>query len=131
MQKGAIVYAATASVVTGVALAYAACADSNAPSANRRWEASLAKSGSESKVKSISVLPSTATVMAGSTVRLTATANPPGSAATLTWSSSNSAIATISPSGVVAGVAVGSASIRVSAGGKTGMATVNVLRPPL
>src|SRR5689334_12376870 len=78
MQKGAIVYAATASVVTGVALAYAACADSNAPSANRRWEASLAKGGSEIKVKSLSVLPSTATVMAGSTVRLTATANPPG-----------------------------------------------------
>ena len=130
MQKRTIVYVATAAAVAGVAFTFVACSDTSAPPANDTLAPSLAKGGSTNKVKSISVSPSSATVAAGSTVQLTATANPPGSATTFTWSSSNSAVATVSTSGLVTGVGAGTASIRASAGGKTGTSTVTVPAPP-
>ena len=58
------------------------------------------------------------------------TANPPGSATTFTWSSSNNAAATVSPSGLVTGVAAGTATISASANGKTGTSTVTVPASP-
>ena len=130
MQRRTIAYIATAAVVAAVAFAFAACSDTSAPPASDTLAASLAKGGSANRVKSISVSPSSATVEAGSTIQLTATANPPGSATTFTWSSSNAAVATVSAAGLVTGVAAGTASIRASAGGKTGTSTVTVPAPP-
>ena len=126
MQRRTIVYVATATVVTAVAFVFAACSDVSAPPANDTLAPSFAKGGSGRKVKSISVSPASATVAAGATVQLTATANPPGAATTFTWSSSNNAVATVSTSGRVTGVAAGAATISASAGGKTGRSTITV-----
>lgn len=60
---------------------------------------------------SVSLDKSTATVAAGSTVSLTATTIPSGE--TVTWSSDNTSVATVS-SGTVTGVAAGSATITAS-----------------
>ena len=130
MQRRTVVYVATAAVAVGVAFAFVACSDPIAPPATDTLGASLAKGGSANKVKSISVSPSSATVEVGSTAQLTATANPPNSATTFTWGSSNNAVATVSTSGLVTGVAAGTATISASAGGKTGTATITVPAPP-
>ena len=126
MQRRTIVYAGAAAIAASVALA--ACSDTSAPPASDTLAPSFAKGGSPNKVKSISVSPSSATVAAGTTVRLTATANPPGSATTIIWSSSNNAVATVS-SGIVTGVAAGVATISASAGGKSGTSSITVSAP--
>jgi acid phosphatase type 7 len=123
-------YVATAAIVASVAFAFAACSDPSAPVGSDTLAPSLAKGGAAKSVKSVSVSPSSATVAVGSTVQLTATANPPGSAATFTWSSSNNAAATVSPSGLVTGVAAGTVTISASANGKTGTSTVTVPASP-
>ena len=128
MQRRTIVYVATAVVAAGGA--FAACSDPSAPPANDTLAASLAKGAPANKLKSISVSPSSATVAVGSTQQLVATANPPGSATSFTWSSSDNAVATVSTSGLVTGVAAGTATISASAGGKTGRATITVPAPP-
>ena len=130
MQRRTVVYLTTAAVAAGVAFAFVACSEPSAPPANDTLGASLAKGGSANRVKSISVSPSSATVDVGSMVQLTATANPPGSAATFSWSSSNNAVATVSTSGLVTSIAAGTATISASAGGKTGRATITVPAPP-
>ncbi len=72
----------------------------------------------EVPIASIALNPATATVTAGATVTLAATVlDAKGNTLTgrtLTWSSSNSAVATVSQSGVVSGVTAGSATITVS-----------------
>ena len=128
MQRRTIVYAGAAAIAASVALAFAACSDTSAPPASDTLAPSLAKGGSANKVKSISVSPSSATVAAGTTVRLTATATPPGSATTFIWRSSNDAVATVS-SGIVTGVAAGVATISASAGGKSGSSSITVSTP--
>jgi len=47
----------------------------------------------------------------------------------VTWSSSNTAIATVNAAGVVTGVTAGSATITATSSGKTGTATVSVTAP--
>ncbi|HEX6052448.1 MAG TPA: Ig-like domain-containing protein [Gemmatimonadaceae bacterium] len=91
---------------------------------------SLAKGGNPNKVKSISVSPSSATREVGQTVQLTATANPPSSATTFAWGSSNNGVASVGSTGLVTAVSAGTATITASAGGKTGRATVTVTAPP-
>src|SRR4029079_18113842 len=81
-------------------------------------------------VKSVSVTPPSATVAIGSTTQLTATANPTGSATTFVWASSNPAVATVSSTGLVKGVATGTASITATAGEKTGTSLITVPAPP-
>ncbi len=63
----------------------------------------------------------TASVIIGSTVTITATSNN-----TVTWSSSDTAIATVSATGVVTGVKAGTATITAKAGAKTVTCTVTV-----
>ena len=46
---------------------------------------------------------------------------------TITWSSDNTAVATVSVSGVVTAVAAGSAQIRATSGGQTGSAALTVI----
>lgn len=81
-------------------------------------------------VKSVSVAPSSASIDVGGTVQLTATASPPKSAATFSWSSSNAAVATVSSNGLVTGVGAGTATIGATAGGVTGTSAITVTAAP-
>jgi len=87
---------------------------------------SFAKGGGGPKLKSITVSPSSASITAGQTIQLTATASPPNTATTFTWASANSAVATVSTSGLVTAVAQGTTSITASSGGVTGSSTITV-----
>ena len=80
-------------------------------------------------VTGVSVSPTTATIETGSTQQLTATVAP--STATnqnVTWSSSNTSVATVSSTGLVTGVSTGSATITATTadGGYTATCTVTV-----
>jgi acid phosphatase type 7 len=112
------------------AAAFAACSDSVTPPAPDSLSPMFAKGGPPKNVKSVSIVPSSSTIAAGGTVQLVATANPSGSATSFTWASSNTAVATVSTSGLVTGVAAGSASVTATAGGKTGTSTIIVQSAP-
>ena len=81
-------------------------------------------------VASVSVTPSTAGVLVGQTVQLTATPRDAGGAPltgrTVTWTSSNLGIATVSSSGLVTGVGAGVATITAASETVQGVATVTV-----
>lgn len=88
----------------------------------------------QSTIESITVSPSLSNIGIGGTVALTATPiNVNGATVlvsdeTVTWSSSNSSVASVSSTGVVTGIAAGTTTIRFteSESGVTGVATVNV-----
>ncbi|MEJ7809989.1 MAG: Ig-like domain-containing protein [Gemmatimonadaceae bacterium] len=92
--------------------------------------APLFESASLKKVNSVTVSPASATLAAGATVQLSATTSPPNAATTFSWASTNSSVATVSSSGLVTGVAGGSATITASAGGKTGSSAITVTGAP-
>ena len=80
-------------------------------------------------VASVSVTPATASIAVAATRQLTASALPSGAAQNVTWSSSAPSIATVSSSGLVTGVAEGSAVITatsVSDPTKTATSTITV-----
>jgi len=82
-------------------------------------------------VASVTVTPATASVPTGGTVQLTATPKDangnPLSGRTITWQSSNSAIASVNGSGLVTGVASGGpATITATSEGQSGSAAVTV-----
>ena len=121
--------------LAGVAFAFVACSDTQTlPTPPDTMRPSFAKGGGggggATKVRSISVSPSSAIVAQEATLQFTATANPPGSATTFAWSSTNTGVATVSSTGLVTGVGAGTASIRATAGGKTGTASITVPAPP-
>ena len=83
----------------------------------------------------VTVSPASASVTVGDTTRLTATVkdangnvvtNP-----TVTWSTSNASVATVSSSGLVTGVDSGKVTITASANGGSGTATVTVVLAPV
>jgi hypothetical protein len=82
------------------------------------------------RVLSVTVTPATATIEVGQQVALTAQVQVTGNASTaVTWSSSNTAVATVDANGVVRGVAPGQAVIRatsVADNTKFGQATITV-----
>jgi acid phosphatase type 7 len=84
-------------------------------------------------VASVTVTPSPASVQQGFTVQLTATPRDangnPLSGRTVSWSSSNTAAATVNGSGLVTGVAVGSATITATSEGQNGTAAITVTPP--
>lgn len=83
-------------------------------------------------VATVTVSPPTAQVEAGLTTQLTASAqDSKGNSLSnpVTWSSSATTIASVSSSGLVTGVAAGSATITAAAGGKQGSATITVVPP--
>ncbi|HTA74824.1 MAG TPA: Ig-like domain-containing protein [Gemmatimonadaceae bacterium] len=85
---------------------------------------------SPASVASVTVSPATASITAGKTVQLTATlkdsvGNVLGGR-TVTWSSSNPSVATVSSNGVVTGVAAGTATISAASGGQQGSAQITV-----
>jgi hypothetical protein len=81
-------------------------------------------------VVSVSVASPTAPILVGATTTLVATAKDASgnavSGATITWTSSSDAIATVSATGVVTGVSAGTATITATSNGKTGTAAVTV-----
>jgi len=81
-------------------------------------------------VNSIAVSPSSGSVVAGSTLRLSAKATDVAgntvTTATFTWTSSATSIATVSSTGLVTGVAAGSANITAASSGKSKAAAVTV-----
>ena len=80
-------------------------------------------------VASVTVTPSTATVTTGGTVQHTATlkdANGNPVSGTVAWSSGNASVATVTGSGLVNGVAAGTATITAASGGHSGTAAITV-----
>jgi hypothetical protein len=81
-------------------------------------------------VASVSVSPASASVTTGQTVQLTATPRDANGTAlagrVVTWSSGNTAAATVNGSGLVTGVAAGSATITATSEGKGGTAPITV-----
>ena len=86
-------------------------------------------------VASLAVSPTSATIAQGISAALTATPKDAGgnplSGRTVTWSSDNAAAATVNGSGLVTGVAAGSATITASCEGKTGTAAITVSTVPV
>jgi 3-hydroxybutyryl-CoA dehydrogenase len=84
-------------------------------------------------IGSVTVSPSTATLFPGTTAQLAAApADGQGSRVffrPVAWSSDKPSVATVSGSGLVTAVALGSATITASAGGKSGTATITVVAP--
>jgi hypothetical protein len=82
----------------------------------------------------ISVTPSTASVVTTKTVNLVAsvvdTNGKQVTSPSVTWSSDKPSIATVSQAGVVTGVAAGTAKITASSGGVSASATITVTPPP-
>src|SRR6266480_1361381 len=86
-------------------------------------------------VATVDLTPATATVQAGQTVQLTATPKDSNgnalSGRTVTWTSSNNSVATVSTSGLVSGVTPGSATITATSEGKSGTASITVTDIPV
>lgn len=83
-------------------------------------------------VATVTVSPMSGTVDMGATLQFTASPkNSAGSAvsSTVTWTSGTTAVAMVDASGLVTGVAAGSAVVTASAGGRSGAATVTVVDP--
>ncbi|HEX8531772.1 MAG TPA: Ig-like domain-containing protein, partial [Cytophagales bacterium] len=84
-------------------------------------------------VTGVSVSPTSASVAVNGTQQLTATVSPTNATnKTVSWSSGNTAVATVSSTGLVTGVAAGTATITVTTqdGAKTASATVTVTAAP-
>lgn len=86
-------------------------------------------------VTSVSVSPSSTSVSSGGTTPLTATVRDQNNVIltgrVVTWTSSNPAIATVSPAGVVSGVTTGGpVTITATSDGQAGVATVTVTSGP-
>ncbi|MBS7230281.1 Ig-like domain-containing protein [Flavobacterium psychroterrae] len=80
-------------------------------------------------VASVSVSPTTASLYAGNTQQLSATIAPANATnKTVTWSSNNTAVATVNSSGLVSAVSAGTATITATTqdGNKTATATITV-----
>src|SRR6266566_273949 len=79
-------------------------------------------------VNSVTVSPAPASVPQGQTVQLTATPKDangtPLAGRAVTWSSSNTSVATVSSSGLVSGVVAGSATITATSEGQSGSSAV-------
>src|SRR5205814_9304094 len=94
---------------------------------------SITESSVPVPVSSVTVSPASASVSAGQTVQLTATPKDangnPLSGRVVSWASSNTSAATVNGSGLVTGVAAGSATITATSEGQTGTAAITVTGP--
>ncbi|HMC68775.1 MAG TPA: Ig-like domain-containing protein, partial [Mycobacteriales bacterium] len=122
--------------VSGAGLVTAAAAGSAAITATSEGQsgtASVSVTAVPVSVASVTVSPATASVQAGQTFQLTATPKDANGSAlsgrTVTWTSSNGGVATVSGTGLVSGVAAGSATITAMSEGQSGSATIAVTAP--
>lgn len=118
-------------VVTGVA---AGAATITATSSGKTGTSSITVTAATPVVTTVTVAPTSASVVAGATTSLTATVKDQSgnvmSGQTVTWTTSNGAAATVNSSGVVSGVAAGSATITATSSGKTGTSAITVTAAP-
>src|SRR5205809_649327 len=86
-------------------------------------------------VASVAVSPTTASVAVGQTQQLSATpkdaSGNPLTGRTVSWSSGNTAVATVSASGLVTGVGAGAATITAASEGQSGTAAITVTSVPV
>src|SRR6266480_3581983 len=91
--------------------------------------------GPPAAVVSVDLTPPSATVQVGQTVQLTAIPRDANGNAlsdrTVTWTSSNTSAAIVSPTGLVTGVVAGSAAITATSEGKSGTASITVTNVPV
>lgn len=102
--------------------------------ASEGHQATLPVTVSPVPVASVTVTPNPAAVTVGQTIALTATPRDAGGAAltgrVVSWSTDKPSIATVNPAtGVVTGVAVGSATITATSEGRTGTSSLTVNAP--
>ncbi len=85
-------------------------------------------------VATVTVSPASATVFAGAAVQLTATpkdaSGNPLAGRSVSWTSGNAAVATVSGTGLVTGVVAGSATITATSEGISGNSAITVIVPP-
>ncbi|MFL5500183.1 MAG: Ig domain-containing protein [Gemmatimonadaceae bacterium] len=132
--NGAAATVSSSGVVTGVA---AGSATITASCAGKSGTASIAVTASPPPppvVTTVTVAPSTASINVAATVNLSATVKDAQgnvmTGQTITWSSSNTSIASVSTGGVVTGVAQGSATITATCAGKSGTSAITVTAVP-
>src|SRR5437667_8332572 len=99
-------------------------------------EATAPSAAGPVSVASVAVAPATATVPVGQTVQLTATTKDANGTVltgrTVTWATSNAALATVSGTGLVTGVAEGGpVAITATSEGQSGTAAVTVSPVPV
>jgi uncharacterized protein YjdB len=86
-------------------------------------------------VASVAVTPATASMAVGQSVQLTATPKDalgnPLSGRTVTWATTNAAVATVNGSGLVSGVAAGGATITATSEGQAGGSAITVTVVPV
>lgn len=124
-------FAAVIVATTAAALLAVACYEKKnptAPTGGDSIDIETQQASAGAKIKSVNVQPASASVSAGQTVQLTATTSPPG--ATVVWATSNQAVATVSQTGLVTGVAAGTATITASAGGRSASSAITVTGAP-
>ena len=81
-------------------------------------------------VSSVSISVTAKEIVIGETLQLSATVSPSNATdKTITWSTSSSTVATVSPTGLVTGKAEGTADIKATAGGKSSTCKVTVKKP--
>jgi uncharacterized protein YjdB len=121
---------ASTGVVTGVA---AGSATITATSSGLSGSAAITISAAPPVVTTVTIAPVSASIATGATTTLQATVKDQnGNTMTgqvVTWSTNNSAVATVSSSGVVTGVAAGSATITATSAGKSGTSSIAVSAP--
>jgi len=78
-------------------------------------------------IASVGVSPNTATILVGQSVVLAATVD---AGQTVSWTSSNTAVATVDSTRSVVGVALGLATITATSAGKSAHPTIVVVAPP-
>jgi uncharacterized protein YjdB len=119
-------------LVTAVA---AGSATITATSEGKSGTAAITATQTPAPVASVNVSPASPSVTAGQTVQLAATPRDANgntlSGRVVTWTSSNYAVATVSGSGLVSGVAAGSATITATSEGKSGTSTATVTPAPV
>ncbi len=117
--------AATLALFSAVVAAITCTEPSSSPSRADALTIPAAKQQGGPKIRSVQVAPSSASVAIGASAQLTASTSP-ATATSFVWTSSNSAVATVSQTGLVTGVAPGTTTVSASAGGKTGTSAITV-----
>jgi galactose oxidase-like protein/Big-like domain-containing protein len=91
---------------------------------------SVTVSSSSEPVASVEVTPASASIVIGGTIQLTATpkdaAGQPLAGRTITWTTDNGTVATVSTSGLVTGQSAGGATITATSEGKSGSSSITV-----
>jgi alpha-tubulin suppressor-like RCC1 family protein len=123
MRNRAKLSVAIVATIPGVLLSLAACGGSDPGTGPGN--------GSDPEVVTVTVSPNLLTVLVGGTQQLTARdqAGHALLASALTWATNAPSVAAVSTSGLVTGVADGSATITATAQGKSGTAAVTVVSP--